>query len=128
MLSPLLGKIRTRTLFLSGLDSKPQHLRLPPLFKALMDTEAVDIDGFLLPGHVSVIIGTDAYAGFFEKYRVPCVVTGFEPVDILQAVYELAQMVRCGTPRLTNCYPRAVTASGNVAARRIMYRSFAPCV
>ena len=103
------------------------HKLMPPALDALMGREAIEIDGFLLPGHVSVIIGTQAYAPFFEKYRIPCAVSGFEPVDILQAVYALADMIESGTPRLVNCYPRAVTESGNREAREVMYRVFEPC-
>ncbi len=103
------------------------HKLMPPALEALMADDAGAIDGFMLPGHVSVIIGVDAYAEFFEKYRVPCVVAGFEPVDILRAVFMLAEMVHSGSPGLENAYPRAVTAEGNREAEAIMYRVFEPC-
>jgi len=92
----------------------------------LMSREVGRIDGFLLPGHVSVIIGTNAYAEFFEKYGIPCVITGFEPVDILQAVFNLTEMINTGSPRLENGYPRAVTDAGNTEAVNIMYSVFEP--
>jgi hydrogenase expression/formation protein HypD len=62
------------------------HKLVPPALETLMGLEEVRLSGFILPGHVSVIIGLDAYRPFFSKYRIPCVVAGFEPTDILQAV------------------------------------------
>ncbi|MDZ7832514.1 MAG: hydrogenase formation protein HypD [Desulfobacterales bacterium] len=103
------------------------HKLMPPALEALMDLGVSRIDGFLLPGHVSVIIGTKAYAEFFEKYRIPCVITGFEPVDILQALFNLTEMINTGLPRLENGYPRAVTEAGNTGAIEIMYSVFEPC-
>lgn len=114
----------------SGLDNYfvyTAHKLMPPALDALMNREKVDIDGFLLPGHVSVIIGVNAYADFFDKFRIPCVVTGFEPVDILQAIFSLTEMIHTGSRQLENGYPRAVTESGNVSAQNIMYRVFEPC-
>jgi hydrogenase expression/formation protein HypD len=69
---------------------------------------------------VSVIIGLDAYRPFFEKYKTPCVVAGFEPADILQAISMLTEMIETGTPGLENAYPRAVTDEGNPKARQIL--------
>ena len=103
------------------------HKLMPPALDTLIGQKALEIDGFLLPGHVSVIIGTQAYRPFFDQYRLPSAVAGFEPVDILQAIYELAVMIESETPRLVNCYPRAVTESGNGEARDVMYRVFESC-
>ncbi|MFP4533314.1 MAG: hydrogenase formation protein HypD [Desulfobacterales bacterium] len=103
------------------------HKLMPPALKALMDLGVSRIDGFLLPGHVSVIIGTRAYADFFEKYRIPCVIAGFEPVDILQALFNLTEMINSGSPRLENAYTRAVTEAGNTEAIKIMHSVFEPC-
>lgn len=103
------------------------HKTVPHALEALMDVEAVKIDGFILPGHVSVIIGTDGYNDFFDKYRVPCAVAGFEPVDMLRAIADLSQMLCENTPRLKNCYPRAVTARGNPGAKQIMDTVFETC-
>jgi hydrogenase expression/formation protein HypD len=75
---------------------------------------------------VSVIIGLDAYRPFFEKYRIPCVVAGFEPADILQAIYMLAEMIEKGSADLKNAYPRAVTEGGNPKARQILQDIFEP--
>jgi len=102
------------------------HKLVPPALAALMASESVNIDGFILPGHVSVIIGTDAYGPFFEKYRVPSVVTGFEPVDILQGIAMLVEQINTHAPKLDNAYRRAVTPEGNLKAREIMEMVFEP--
>ena len=102
------------------------HKTVPPALEALMQNERVNIDGFLLPGHVSVILGLAAYRPFFEAYQVPSVVAGFEPADILEAVRQLAEQVENGTPRLANAYRRAVADNGNPKARAIMETVFEP--
>jgi hydrogenase expression/formation protein HypD len=90
-----------------------------PAMDALMKAEEVRIDGFLCPGHVSVIIGSDAYRSFSHQYRVPCVVAGFEPVDILLAICDLAGQIGEKRHEVTNRYSRAVTPEGNTEAQRV---------
>ena len=96
------------------------HKLVPPALEALMTMDQVKIDGFILPGHVSVIIGVDAYRSFFDKYQIPCVVAGFEPVDILQAISMLSEQIHTGMPKLENAYGRAVTPAGNRKAQTIL--------
>ncbi len=102
------------------------HKKVIPALYALGKMEQIRVDGFLLPGHVSVIIGTDAYLPFFETHRIPCVIAGFEPADILQAVFRLISQIETDSPALENAYPRAVTSQGNTKALEIMDRVFAP--
>ncbi len=99
----------------------------PPALAALMDTPGVVIDGFILPGHVSVITGTNAYRDTFEKYQIPSVISGFEPVDILNAVLMLIEQNEKGAPSLENAYPRAVSDTGNTKAQAIMAQVFELC-
>ena len=96
------------------------HKVLPPALDILMKVKETKIDGFILPGHVSVIIGIKAYLPFFEQYQTPCVVAGFEPVDILQAILMLVEQIEAGGPELVNGYKRAVTFDGNQKAQKIM--------
>lgn len=103
------------------------HKTVPVALKTLMDNPRVKIDGFLLPGHVSVIIGLEAYRPFFDQYRIPSVVAGFEPVDVLRGVLELVTMFEKGEPGLDNVYPRAVTDQGNPQAQKIMADAFETC-
>jgi hydrogenase expression/formation protein HypD len=100
------------------------HKLVPPALKALLDTGDLGVDGLILPGHVSVILGTKAYESLVEDYRMPCAVAGFEPLDILQAVLALVEQVESGVAELRNCYPRAVTREGNPKAREVMERVF----
>ncbi len=103
------------------------HKLVPPALFALMETIGVNIDGFLLPGHVSVIIGTNAYLPFFEKHPIPSAIAGFEPADILLAILRLSEQIAAGKPMLENCYPRAVTSEGNPKARQIVDTVFDVC-
>jgi hydrogenase expression/formation protein HypD len=102
------------------------HKTVPPALEALMAFEDVRIDGFILPGHVSVIIGLEAYRPFFERHRVPCAVAGFEPADILGGIAALVEQIEAASPRLTNAYPRAVTEKGNPKAMQTLLEVFEP--
>jgi len=99
----------------------------PPALAALMETDGVEIDGFILPGHVSVITGTKAYGATFAKYDIPSVITGFEPIDILKSVLILIQQNEAGVPALVNGYPRAVSDDGNIKAKAVMNQVFELC-
>ena len=102
------------------------HKLVPPALEALMAAKGVSIGGFILPGHVSVIIGLEAYQPFFDHYQIPCVVAGFEPTDILQAISMLVEMLESNRPNLDNAYQRAVTVDGNTKAQQILDQIFEP--
>lgn len=102
------------------------HKLVPPALEALMGPEAIKIDGFILPGHVSVIIGLKSCQPFFDQYKIPCVVAGFEPTDILQAICMLVNMLESDNPGLDNAYQRAVTFDGNTKAQQILNEIFEP--
>ena len=102
------------------------HKLVPPALEALTDQEDVRVNGFILPGHVSVITGVQGYQPFFDRYRVPCVITGFEPADVLKGISMLVDQIETGTPRLENAYPRAVTQTGNAKAQRLLQDVFEP--
>ncbi|MFH1887716.1 MAG: hydrogenase formation protein HypD [Pseudomonadota bacterium] len=102
------------------------HKLVPPALFALFGSGQCRVDGLLLPGHVSVITGLAAFRPFFERFRVPSVVAGFEAGDILGALAMLTDEIESGTPILENAYARAVTENGNPRAREIMNRVFVP--
>jgi hydrogenase expression/formation protein HypD len=102
------------------------HKRVMPALFALTADPELAIDGFLLPGHVSIILGLDGYRPLFERHPLPCVVAGFEPADILRAVLRLVEQVEADAPALENAYGRAVTEEGNAKAREIMDTVFEP--
>jgi len=85
------------------------------------------IDGFLAPGHVSVITGSDLFVPLAEKYHVPFAVAGFEGEQILVALYALVKMILNGESRVMNLYPSAVTAGGNKTAQHMIETYFEPC-
>ena len=100
------------------------HKLLPPALVTLAENPETKIDGFILPGHVSVVIGVKAYISFFEQYDVPCVIAGFEPIDILQAILMLAKQIEDNAPKLENAYKRAVNFDGNPKALSTMNAVF----
>ncbi|MGC8491133.1 MAG: hydrogenase formation protein HypD [Syntrophobacteraceae bacterium] len=102
------------------------HKLLPPAMRALLEAREVNLDGFICPGHVSTVIGANAYREVVQKYRVPCVVTGFEPLDILQGVSLLIDQAQGGRAEVENQYRRAVTWEGNVAAQKLIEGIFEP--
>ena len=117
------------------------HRLVPPALAALTREEvaeggssaegklagAPEVRGFLLPGHVCTVMGTRDYEIIPEVLRLPAVVAGFEPVDVLLGIHALARMVVDNAPALENRYPRAVRPEGNQKAREILFRVFEPC-
>lgn len=103
------------------------HKQVIPAMRALLDGGEVAIDGFLCPGHVSVIIGADAYQRIVADYRIPCVVVGFEDCQIVEGVAALTALVASGTAKLVNLYPEAVGHHGNSRAVRLMEQVFETC-
>lgn len=116
--------LAARDLNLNNYSVMSAHKLLPPALFALAENPETKIDGFILPGHVSVIIGVKAYLPFYERYTVSCVIAGFEPLDILQAILMLTKQVEDNTPKLENGYKRAVTFEGNPKARSTMHAVF----
>lgn len=95
-----------------------------PAMRALLDVGDVPIDGFLCPGHVSVIIGAGAYQPIADHYRKPCVVAGFEPVQMLQGLLRIVEMVEAAEAGVENVYEVAVSTSGNDIAVRLLDEVF----
>ncbi len=102
------------------------HKLLLPAMRALLDSKDLDLDGFICPGHVSTVIGTAAYEEVTKGYHVPCVVTGFEPLDLLQGIHMLVKQVENGEAMVMNQYRRAVSTEGNSAAMALMNEVFEP--
>ena len=102
------------------------HKTIPIPMQILSSDPELGIDGFLCPAHVSAVIGADAYRFLAEGHGVPCVVTGFEPADILQGVAMLAGQVAEGRSAVENEYSRFVTAGGNPKAKELLSRAFTP--
>jgi hydrogenase expression/formation protein HypD len=103
------------------------HKLLPPALHALISGGDLGIDGFICPGHVTTIIGTSDYESVANKYRIPCVVVGFEPIDILQGILMFVDQIEGGRAAVEIQYVRAVRAEGNPSALKIMKEVFRPC-
>lgn len=97
---------------------------IPPVMQALLEDRRMNIQGFLCPGHVSVIIGSKAYEFIPERYKIPCCIAGFEPLDILEGVHLLLSQIAQKKAKVENQYIRAVKTQGNIAAKRIMSQVF----
>lgn len=100
------------------------HITIVPTIKAILDSPELTLDGFLGPGHVSMVIGTDPYEFIANHYKKPLVVSGFEPLDILQAVWMLMKQLAESRCEVENQYQRVVPDAGNSAALSAVHRVF----
>jgi hydrogenase expression/formation protein HypD len=99
------------------------HKVMPPAMAALID-EGVRINGYIAPGHVSTITGTAIYKDISEKYHLGCVITGFEPVDLMEAILMLVKQFETYDPKVEIQYRRAVKPEGNIKAREMLDEVF----
>jgi len=99
---------------------------IPPAMRALLQEGGARIDGLILPGHVSTIIGSQPYRFLVDELRVPCVIAGFEPVDLMMAILVLLRMLSKGKVELVNAYPRSVRHEGNSQALSLLREYFEP--
>ncbi len=102
------------------------HKIMPPVMRALAGDHELKIDGFICPGHVSTITGSKIYEFLSRDYGIPCVVAGFEPIDILQSIYLILSQIKSGQAKVENEYNRAVTWEGNLKAQALMAKVFKP--
>lgn len=100
------------------------HRTIPPAMKLLVEMKDLELSGFIAPGHVSTIIGLKPYEILPEKYGMPVVVAGFEPLDLMFGIYMVIRQLKDGKPRLENEYVRAVNWEGNLKAQRLMQTIF----
>ena len=100
------------------------HVLVPPAMDALLSAADCRVQGFLAAGHVCTVMGYQEYGAIAQRYQVPIVVTGFEPVDILQGIYHCIQQLEAGRAEVENQYRRSVRAEGNPTAQQIMNQVF----
>jgi hydrogenase expression/formation protein HypD len=103
------------------------HKTMPAPMAALTSDPELKVDGYLCPAHVSAVIGSDAYRPLAELYAVPCVVTGFEPLDILRGIQMLVHQILAGEARVECEYSRIVKPEGNLKAQALLAQVFEPC-
>ena len=102
------------------------HILIPPALKTLLDAPDTQLDGFVGPGHVSTVIGAQPYDFVSRTYGKPVVISGFEPLDILQSVYMAVKQIVEGRAEVENQYTRAVSADGNRKALEVIGEVFEP--
>ncbi len=100
------------------------HVLVPPAIEAVMNDDESRIQGFLAAGHVCTIMGIEEYYPIIDKYNIPIVVTGFEPVDLLQGILMTVKQLETGTAKLENQYSRVVKAAGNPNAVKTIKEVF----
>jgi len=102
------------------------NVLVPPAIRAVLDSPSNRVQGFLAAGHVCTVVGTEEYVPLAETYRVPIVVTGFEPLDILQGILMCVRQLESSRAEVENQYTRSVRAEGNLPAKRQIAEIFEP--
>jgi hydrogenase expression/formation protein HypD len=100
------------------------HVLVPPAMTAILSAPARRVQGFLAAGHVCTVMGYADYEPLAERFRVPIVVTGFEPLDLLEGIYRCVRLLEDGQHGVVNAYARAVQRAGNVRARQVIDEVF----
>jgi hydrogenase expression/formation protein HypD len=102
------------------------HKYIPPVMEIVAEMPDTRVEGFLAAGHAATITGWGIFESFVERHRIPVVVAGFEPLDILAGIARLVELVRDGAPRVVNMFPRCVTRAGNLRAQEELWSVFRP--
>ncbi|MDR0347309.1 MAG: hydrogenase formation protein HypD [Coriobacteriales bacterium] len=118
---------RAAALGLENFSVISAHKRVPPALNALVNDPEVALDALILPGHVSTILGAEPYGFLAEEHGIPGVITGFEPVDVLQGIAQLLEQLLEGRAAIEIAYRRAVAPKGNPIARATIERVFEVC-
>src|SRR5207302_720115 len=103
------------------------HVLVPPAIRAILEAPGNRVQGFLGPGHVCTVMGCGEYEPLVRRYRVPIVITGFEPLDLLEGVLRTVEQLEAGRAEVENPYARAVRLEGNPASRRLIDEVFEVC-
>ena len=119
--------LQAQSLGLENFSILVSHVRVPPAMHAILSSPQNRVQGFLAAGHVCAVMGYWEYPSIAEKYRVPIVVTGFEPVDILQGILKTIRLLEAGSCEVQNAYSRVVTFEGNLPAQEMIRKVFTSC-
>jgi hydrogenase expression/formation protein HypD len=118
---------QARQLGLDNFSLLVSHVRVPPAMAAILQSPQNRVQGFLGPGHVCTIMGYQEYEAISSRYHVPVVITGFEPLDILEGVLRVVRQLEEGRAAVENQYSRVVSRAGNQAAHHLMCNVFEIC-
>jgi hydrogenase expression/formation protein HypD len=119
--------VQAKALGLKNFSILVSHVRVPPAMHAILGSPTNRVQSFLAAGHVCAVMGYWEYPQIAEQYHAPMVVTGFEPLDILQGVLQTVQQLDVGEAKAANAYQRAVTFEGNKPAQAVIERVFQEC-
>jgi hydrogenase expression/formation protein HypD len=111
---------QARRLGLTNFSLLVSHVLVPPAIAAIMESPRCRVQAFLAAGHVCSVMGTAEYPSLARRYRVPIVVTGFEPLDVLEGIRQTITLLEAGRAEVRNAYPRAVRDEGNPAAMAML--------
>ena len=117
--------LQAQSLGLTNFTVLVSQVTVPAAISALMDSPDIKVNGFLAAGHVCTVMGFWEYEPLAEKYRIPIVVTGFEPVDLLHGILQCVRQLEAGTCTVGNAYGRSVSRLGNQPAQEVIRRVFA---
>ena len=102
------------------------HKYIPPVMEIVAEMPDTRVEGFIAAGHAATITGWGLFERFVERHRLPVVIAGFEPLDILAALVRLTELIRDGRPAVENMFPRCVTREGNLRAQERLWKVFTP--
>jgi len=122
-----LAVTRAAALGVKNFSMLVSHVLVPPAIAAVLEAPGNRVQGFLGPGHVCTVVGYRDYERLADRYRVPIVITGFEPVDILDGVLRTVRLLESGKVGVENQYSRVVSREGNPAAQRLVASAFEVC-
>lgn len=122
--STALTLMRACDLNISNFSVFSNHVLIMPAIRAILDSPDMRIDGFIGPGHVSTVIGSSPYESITKNYGKPVVISGFEPLDLLQSILMLVKQMRDGRAEVENQYSRVVPSEGNISALKAMKEVF----
>jgi hydrogenase expression/formation protein HypD len=116
--------LQAKALGLTNFVVLVSHVTVPAAITALMDSPGLEVNGFLAAGHVCSVMGFWEYEPLAMKYKIPIVVTGFEPVDILHGILDCVRELEAGLSEVRNAYARSVTRDGNKPAQAVIQKVF----
>lgn len=120
----VMSVLQAQRLGLKNFSILVSHVRVPPAIKAILGSPQNRVQGFLLAGHVNAVMGYWEYPPLVEEFKIPMVITGFEPLDIVQGILTTVQLLEAGKVEVANAYQRAVTLEGLKPARDAINKVF----
>jgi hydrogenase expression/formation protein HypD len=123
----VMSVLHARDLGLTNYSVLVSHVRVPPAIRAILSDPACRVQGFLLAGHVCTVMGYHEYPALMEEFRLPMVITGFEPLDLVRGILETVRLLESGKVEVFNAYARAVTFEGSQPAQRVIKEVFEDC-